>query len=195
MADLDVTNELFDLFFARWYDDEALEHRQFHGVRRDLEQVKLSDPFDLEEVHPLTDEGRKDVSEEIASMFEAALEDWSEDFAAPVEPLRQTLDAFDKQYTMARVNEAINNSDPDDYSNEYVVTCCELGCVLGEAMIRERPSLVWIQDWPYWDSFLFDPEKGYRLNVFHWAIKKMSDYGVDDVLTEKMDACLKMIDQ
>ena len=52
-----------------------------------------------------------------------------------------------------------------------------------------EPRLSWLYDWPYWESALYDQETRSRINVFHWAVKKMSEYGVEDGLTDKLNAC------
>jgi hypothetical protein len=53
---------------------------------------------------------------------------------------------------------------------------------------------VWRLDWPYWDSCLFDPKTGTVIAVFHWAIKKLSEYGVDDGYAAKTKACLQFLE-
>lgn len=79
-----------------------------------------------------------------------------------------------------QVSSVIVNSDATDFSNEFIVLCCEFGAVIGYAMQALAPQLEWLCDWPYWESGLLDTESGYRINVFHWAIKKSSSYGIDD---------------
>jgi hypothetical protein len=52
-----------------------------------------------------------------------------------------------------------------------------------------EPRLSWIYDWPYWESALYHQETRSRINVFQRAVKKMSEYGVEDGLIEKLEAC------
>jgi len=92
----------------------------------------------------------------------------------------QWVEAFDRHYDASRVQQTIERSDPSDFSNDLVVLCCQFGAVLGTAMIAEEKSLVWLEDYPYWECALYDQRSGTRINVFHWAIKKFSDYGIDD---------------
>ena len=61
--------------------------------------------------------------------------------------------------------------------------------------MQSRASLDWIIEWPYWESSLFDNKTGHVLAVFHWAIKKMSDYGIDDGFAAKTKACLQLLEE
>ena len=101
--------------------------------------------------------------------------------------------AFDQHYTRVRIRETIERSDPRDYGNDYLVTCCEFGAVLGRVLMSLEPRLLWRLDWPYWDSTLLDPKTGTAISVFHWAIKKLSAYGVDDGYAAKVNACLRSL--
>jgi hypothetical protein len=91
------------------------------------------------------------------------------------------------------VAEVLEAADPEDFSNDLLVLCCEFGAVLGAALRQDAPQLEWVYDWPYWESGLLDPAHGYRINVFHWAIKKFSDYGVDDGFAAKVEMCVKLM--
>ena len=41
---------------------------------------------------------------------------------------------------------------------------------------------------------MFDPKTGTVIAVFHWAIKKLSEYGVDDGYAAKTKACLQFLE-
>jgi hypothetical protein len=58
-----------------------------------------------------------------------------------------------------------------------------------------QPCVAWYLEWPYWDSAPYDPVSGFLIPVFHWAIKKMSDYGVDDGFRTKVKACLQVLNE
>ena len=87
----------------------------------------------------------------------------------------------------------MGRSNPADRGNELVVTICEFGAVLGHVMGKEEPSLEWLPDWPYWESGLLDVPSGNRINVFHWAIKRFSDYGLHDGYGAKLAKCLALV--
>ena len=60
-------------------------------------------------------------------------------------------------------------------------------------MREAEPQLEWLADWPYWESALLDVPSGYRINVFHWAIKRFSEYGLEDGYRAKVAKCLEMV--
>lgn len=143
----------------------------------------------------LSDEGQQKVLQQIETMLDAARGDWESYLKVSGEIDLNWIDAFDKHYDDGRIAEVIERSNPEDFSNDYIVLCCELGSAIGHVMYRLRPSLVWYLDWPYWESALFDPKSGNLIPVFHWSIKKMSSYGWDDGVTAKIEACLQLLDK
>ena len=50
-----------------------------------------------------------------------------------------------------------------------------------------------MEDYPYWESALYDQRSGTRINVFHLAIKKFSEYGVDAGFQAKAKMCIEMV--
>ena len=121
--------------------------------------------------------------------------DWPKnwDVTEPVSP--QWVDVFDKFLTANRILKLLQSSQEEKFSNPYVVLCCEFGAVMGHVLRQINPRLVWLLEHPYWDSSLFDPTSGLSIAVFHWAMKKMSSYGVDDGYVAKMRACLQLLDK
>ena len=119
-------------------------------------------------------------------MVAAARKDWPTYLAVDEVVSLGALDAFDAHWTRQRVADVIRSSDPSDFTNDYLVLCCELGAVLGEVMREQLPSLEWLYSDPYWESSLWHAPTGGRIHPFHWAIKKMSSYGVDDGLHDKV---------
>ncbi len=55
-------------------------------------------------------------------------------------------------------------------------------------------GLMWLYDWPYWESSIYDPQTGQLFPVFHWAIKKFSCYGINDGFKDKLLMCSQMIE-
>ena len=76
-----------------------------------------------------------------------------------------------------------------------MVICCEFGAILAHVMISLQPRLEWYYEWPYSESAIFDPDNGYVVPPFHWAFKKMSEYGIDDGFALKIEACLKTLEE
>lgn len=53
----------------------------------------------------------------------------------------------------------------------------------------------WLCSHPYFHSIIVHKETGYGITVFDWAIKKFSEYGVDDGLSAKFQMALKSVNQ
>lgn len=138
---------------------------------------------------------QEEVSDRIDRMLEAARSDWSGYLFLTGEPDLRWIETFDEYYDRDQIQKLISRSDPRDFSNDYVVTCCEFGAVLGYVMTSLQPLLQWQYEWPYWESALFDPRSGNVIPPFHWAVKKMSEYGVDDGFGAKVELCLELLEQ
>jgi hypothetical protein len=183
-------DELFARFFKPWYSERDLKRRVYPATRPDLEVV-YRPGISATDVSPLVREGRERVQEAIGGMVEAVRCDWPEAFGVS-EPLSlEWVAAFDGCHDRQEISRLIAESDPSDFANPYLVWCCEFGVAMGEVFLRLNPELEWLYDWPYWESAIFDSTIGARINVFHWAIKKMSEYGVDDGFAAKIMACLQ----
>jgi len=193
--DLPHCDELFLRYFDRWYDEEDRTRRGFQATRPDLvtlDELIGKEPRDFA---TLTEEGCDQVLARIVRMTDAARSDWSHLLPDSGEMDQRWLSAIDAYYDRERIHHLIEESDPSDYSNDYLVTCCEFGAVLGHVLQAALPRLEWDFGWPYWESALFDPETGSVIPVFHWAVKKMSDYGVDDGYAEKIEVCVRVLDR
>ncbi len=119
-------------------------------------------------------------------MVDAARADWPTYLKVDDVVSVEAIAAFDSHWTRPRIAEVIRSSDNSDFANDYLVLCCELGAVLGEVMRLVLPSLEWLYSEPYWESSLWHAPSGGRIPPFHWAIKKMSSYGVNDGLRPKL---------
>ncbi len=187
--DLPHCDELFLKFFDPWYDDDDRARRGFPATRPDMLSYEGLKGRTVFEMRRLNEEGLRDVSDRINRMFAAARNDWSFLLPDKEETLIGWLAAIDADYDRERIRKTIDHSNPNEYANDYVVTCCELGTVIGRLLEQTLPRLEWHFGWPYWESALFDSETGTVVPVFHWAVKKMSEYGVDDGLVDKVEAC------
>ncbi len=133
------------------------------------------------------------MRDQIGVMVEASQGDWARYLSVKGKPDLAWIDAFDRHYDRSAIRKVIDSSDPSDFENDYLVLCCEFGAVIGHVMIETFAELEWVFDMPYWESFVYHPPSGTEIPVFHWAVKKMSEYGVDDGFAEKVAACLQML--
>ena len=192
-ARLGDADEMFRRFFDRWYDDDARKLKGFEATRPDMMEIPEYVGQPVTDVCPLTEAAASQAIERVETMRQAAEGDWPTFL-----PVRQPMDlgwvgSFDAHYDLTRVKELLGRSDPADFSNDYLVTVCEFGAVLGSVMRGLLPRLVWLPSWPYWESSIFDADTGNVVPVFHWAIKKFSTYGIDDGFAEKLQVCVQML--
>lgn len=186
-------DELFLKYFDPWYTDNDRRRKVFKATRPDMLQSKSLIGVKQTDARSMPENLRKKVLEQIDDMLEAAQGDWPKLMSLQGEVDLTWIKTFDNYYDRERIAEVIARSNPATFSNEYLVTCCEFGSVLGHVMIQLLPRLYWYSDWPYWESSLLDPHTGRLIPVFHWAIKKMSDYGVDDGFDAKVRACIGIL--
>ncbi len=141
----------------------------------------------------LPEELQQKVLRTIDRMIDAARGDWRTYLTLTDDISLDWIEKFDRYYDRDRVHEIIERSEPSDFGNDYLQTCCQFGAVLSCVLRGAQPRLIWRLDWPCWDSALLDPKTGSAITVFHWAIKKMSEYGVDDGYAAKTSACLQFL--
>jgi hypothetical protein len=195
MPPLPNCDDLFLRFFDPWYDDTTRMRRGFNATLPDVLQHSSFIGLSQTEASCVTEEGQQKALKRIEGMVAAARDDWPSYLPVTGDVELDWITAFDCHYDRNRIRQVIENSDPSDFSNDYVLLCCEFGAALGHVLRAAQPRLVWRLDWPYWDSSLLDPKTGSAMPVFHWAIKKMSEYGVDDGFAAKVRASLQFLDE
>lgn len=186
-------DDLFLRFFDVWYDEAGRQRRGFRATFPDVIQHDSFIGLTQAQASCVTEETQLDVLEKIDGMIEAARHDWTTYLPVRGDINLDWINVFDQHYDRRRIHEVVERSDPADFGNDYVVLCCEFGAALSHVLRAEQPQLVWRLDWPYWDSSLLDPRTGTAVPVFHWAIKKMSEYGVDDGFAPKIKACIQFL--
>ena len=185
-------DDVFARYFAPWYQGQEFEARRYVATRPDVEGwAEPNTPPDV--ASRLNDKGRQETLRQIAGMVEAARGDWPVYLPVAGRPSLAWIEAFDDYWTATRVQELLDRSDPTDFGNDLLVTACEFGAVLGHVMREAAPQLEWLPDWPYWESGLLDVPSGYRVNVFHWAIKRFSEYGLEDGYGAKVGKCIELV--
>ena len=91
----------------------------------------------------------------VERMLSAASTDWPRYLPVTGEIDLSWITAFDAYHDTDRISEIIARSAPEDFSNDYLVTCCEFGAALGHIMRVQQPRLFWLWEWPYWESAIF----------------------------------------
>lgn len=182
--------ELYSRFFARWHRSVDRERRGEPALRPDLVEVAAFRGLVVADLMTVAPDTATKVAEQIGRMVAAAREDWKE-FCGRHDVLsREGLGAIDAVFDDHAVEELQSSSDPADFGNSLLVTACELGGVIGGALVAARPSLQWIADWPYFESLLVDRPTGIVIPPFHWAIRKLSAQGAGGGLVERIGVAL-----
>lgn len=178
---------LFVKYLSPWYDEEEkpkitrpdmYQIDAFEGQPLNFDELQFLKPEYLEKVKILLDE----------EMVEAVLEDFSFIHKSTAINL-ELLDAVDKYYNKRKIAELIKKSDPKDFSNPYLVTVCEFGVLLGQ-LFKQKEGFDWLYSYPYFDSIIVHKDSGFGITVFDWAVKKFSEYGVNDGFVSKFYAAI-----
>ena len=184
---------LFLRYFGPWLSEQDRKRRVYSATRPDVEHLGCAAELKASDISSLTPESQTVAAQQIREMFVAAATDWKELLSVEGTPSLDWLRQFDRHFERRQIRKTIKRSDPQQYDNDYLVLCCELGAVIGTLLESREPRLSWLYDWPYWESALYDQETRARINVFHWAVKKMSEYGVEDGLVGKIDGCRNIL--
>ena len=195
MAELPDADELHRRFFGRWNRPADRERPEPRALRPDLLQVPGFREVAPKELSPLKAERQASVLEMVEKMVAAARVDWAP-LVAPHDVLsRDGLLALDASLDDERLRALLDASDPEDLGNDWFVTACELGAVLGATLEAARTSLHWVADWPYWESTLVERRTGHVVAPFHWAIRRLSAGCPNTGLVEKIGWCLGLLDE
>lgn len=182
-------DELFVKYLAPWYPEKDRPKM----TRPDMYVINGFDgsPIDLDAIQYLPPEILEGSREQINNMVEAA----THDFQTILKFGRLDLgviDGVDKHYNRSRIASLLKESDPKDFGNPYLVTVCEFGATLGY-LFAEQPGFGWLYSYPYYHSIIVHKETGYGITVFDWAVKKFSEYGVDDGFAAKFEKALGVV--
>jgi len=185
---------LFLRYFDRWYSDADRERKQFPTTRPDVMQYSEDEVSAVLEMHGLSEEDAAQALDQVGTMLDTARRDFPT-YLKIREPVDISwVDAFDQYHHRKRVERLVNRCAADDFLNDYLVITCQFGAVLWHVFSSTLPRLEWLPGNPYWECALFDPRSACVIPVFHWAIKKMSSYGIDDGFAEKLMACVRLLD-
>jgi hypothetical protein len=188
-----------DTLFARyldpWYSPADRKRKQFDATRPDILTTDAYAKVPLSELTIIGADGDREASARIERMLEACRGDWPGYLKVFGDIDEHWIEAFDAHYDRKRVAEVIKRSDPQDFSNDYLILVCEFGAALGHALRAKEPRLGWVYDWPYWESSLVDTSSGSVIPPFHWAVKKFSEYGLEDGFAEKLEMCVHALNE
>jgi hypothetical protein len=178
-------NDLFVRYFDRWYsDDERRRHGRSGLVRPDVARC-AAPGTPTAAVTPLAPESGRKVIEFLRGLASGAKGDAGKIDVA-------WIHGFDTFYDRNEIARMLESSDPAERTNRYAMTCLGFAAALGETLIASMPGSEWLPDAPPWESAVYDPQGGYRINVFDWAVKKLSEDGVDDGYAMKVKAIVGM---
>jgi hypothetical protein len=145
-------------------------------------------PIHLDALQYLPDDLLLKNKAQIEKMAKAALGDYQNIVKTDKFDL-DVLHAVDQFYDRPRIKSLIEKSDPEDFSNDYLVAVGEFGVMLGK-LFEEREGFGWLYSHPYFRSTIVHRNTGFGIPVFDWAIKKLSEYGVDDGFAAKFEMAL-----
>ena len=179
-------DELFVKYLSPWYEEEDRPKM----TRPDMYQITAFEgtPIELDKIQYLTTQYLEESKSLTEDMTKAALNDFSFIHKSDNIDLN-LLDAVDKYYDRTKIAELIKKSNPKDFSNPYLVTVCEFGAILGQ-LFRQLDGYDWLYSHPYYHSIIVHKDTGFGITVFDWAVKKFSDYGVDDGYVAKFHAAV-----
>lgn len=188
-------DEVFLQFIDPFYDDASRARRGTLATKGDL--VREHEPTDADEARLslLDDELTARVRAQLSRMRDAAIADFEQEVGVRPPIDLHYLDKVDAHYDRARIAKIFDRANADEDDNDLLVAVIEFSMVLAEVLQQSIPSLKWRCDWPYWESSLFDGRSGTTVNVFHWAVKKFSEYGVDDGFAVKVQVCADLLEQ
>ena len=184
-------DELFVRYLAPWYPKDQRPKM----TRPDMFVISGFDgkPVDLDKIQYLPSDLLNMNKEQITGMVEAAKADYQEIVAFEMLDLK-VIDAVDQHYDRKRIKGVINSSNPSDFDNDYLVSVGEFGAALGE-LFCQRPGFGWLYSHPYYHSIIVHKDTGFGITVFDWAVKKFSEYGVDDGFAAKFNMALDNIEE
>jgi hypothetical protein len=181
---------MFVKYLGPWYP----ETERPNTTRPDMYVISGFEghPLEMDSLQYLSHDLLSQTKKQIQAITEAALKDYQEIIESDKLNFN-VLDSVDRFYNRKRILEVIKNSDPSDYSNQYLVTVCEFGATLGQ-LFQEIGGFDWLYSYPYFHSIIVHRDTGFGITVFDWAVKKFSEYGVDDGFVAKFHAALDGIE-
>ena len=182
-------DDLFKRYLSPWYPEDERPTI----TRPDMYVIGGFEgkPLDLEEIQYLPEELLEQTKKQIKVITDAALQDYQFIFQSD-QLTYEVLDAVDKYHNRKLISEIITESDPKDFANSYLISVCEFGATLGH-LFNGMEGFGWLYSYPYFHSIIVHKETGFGVTVFDWAVKKFSEYGVEDGYVAKLQAAVQGI--
>ncbi len=182
---------LFEKYFSPWYDQADRPTM----TPPDMYVISgfSGQPLDLDKIQYLPNDLLAYNKKQLQKMANAALNDYQHIIKSDKLDIN-LLDAVDKYFDRKKIAEIISKSDPADFSNDYVIEVCEFGATLGY-LFTQVDGYGWLYSQPYFHSIIVHKATGFGITVFDWAIKKFSEYGVDDGFAAKFKMALESVKQ
>ena len=179
-------DDLFAKYLSPWYPVQ--DRRKM--TRPDMYIISgyNGHPIDLDSLQYLSAERLLKEKNQIRKMADAALGDYQHILSTNKLTL-EVLDKVDKFYDREKIGELIKGSDPKEFSNDYLISVCEFGAMLG-TLFNDDEEFGWLYSSPYFNSIIVHKNTGFGITVFDWAVKKFSEYGVDDGFVAKFHAAI-----
>jgi len=138
---------------------------------------------------------RETIRQQIIRMRDVGLEEMQSDQGLVFARLDEAIEKIDHWYDRARIDALIEGDPTPDESgiSDVFIRTVEIAAILGSHLIELDPSIEWCPVIPYWESPLFHSKSGTLVNVYHWSIKRFTDYGIDDGLIGKCQACIGVL--
>jgi len=145
--------------------------------------------------HYDTENDRIKIINQLYKMKEIGLKEISSVTGFGFNSLKHAVISIDEFYNEDKINNLINGdqSNLEESVSDVFIRTVEIGSILGYRLFEMNTDLMWCPAYPYWESPIYDFRTGLGLNVYHWAVKKFTEYGIDDGLDEKCIASIEYL--
>ena len=182
-------NELVLRFFAPRYADWQVEWLELRTTRPDITTIDDWVGHSVNEICSFDDAKIAEYTRFLTgTLTTGSIQNiaWELELEPPV--TMEWVREIDKYYDVDRIAELIDGSDASDENNAYFLRAIEVGAIIALVLRGLIQDLEWYPDPPYWEAGLWHAPTGRLIPPTHLAIKKLSSYGWDDGLVEKLSA-------
>ncbi|MBX3183269.1 MAG: hypothetical protein KIT72_04120 [Polyangiaceae bacterium] len=167
VIDAFTAEALFAELFLRWY--KPLE-REIHGGVL----PPAREPLAARPASELPEHARGVILRQLERMTQAAQQDQARFLPENGQLGALWLRTFERAFTVDEARNLAVMADPEDRNNDFVVLCCEIAAAFGHLLKEADPTLEWIPEAPYWESWLFRPADNMKLHPFAATLRFMS---------------------
>lgn len=186
---------LFERFCLPWYSPADLERRGHATVRPDVEVGVAPPRTPVGRLHAAPRESLHYVRLANQAVLARATQRFAIELGLEGAPDLDWVDAIDRAFDASSVAALIARADADARDNEYLTTAASVASVLGQVLLGRIPRAAWLLESPSWESAIYDHRSSSRVNVFHWALRRLSADALDLPLRAKLDEALATLDR